>query len=46
VHALSRSVRPALAVAPFRERLRALMEKEANALAREVADLLYARAIR
>jgi len=46
VHALSRSVRPALAVAPFRERLRTLMEKEANALARAVADLLYDRAMR
>ena len=46
VHALSRSVRPALLVAPWRERLRALMEKQANALAREVAHLLYDRAMR
>ncbi len=46
VHALSRSVRPAIAVAPFRERLRTLMEKEANALARAVADMLYDRAMR
>lgn len=46
VHALSRSVRPALLVAPWRERLRALMEKQANALAREVACLLYDRAMR
>jgi hypothetical protein len=46
VHALSRSVRPALLVAPWRERLRALMEKQANALAREVASLLYDRAMR
>ena len=46
VHALSRSVRPALAVAPLRERLRALMESCADSLAREVAGLLYASAMR
>jgi hypothetical protein len=46
VHALSRSVRPALIVAPFRSRLRALMEQRANALAREVAHLLYDAAMR
>jgi hypothetical protein len=46
VHALSRSVRPALAVAPVRERLRALMESRADSLAQEVADLLYAAAMR
>jgi len=46
VHALSRSVRPALIVAPFRSRLRALMEQRANALAREVAHLLYNAAMR
>ena len=46
VHALSRSVRSALLVAPWRERLRALMEKQASALAREVAHLLYDRAMR
>jgi len=46
VHALGRSLRPALLIAPWRERLRALMERQANALAREVADLLYDRAMR
>ena len=46
VHALSRSVRPAILVAPWRERMRALMEKQAHALAREVTDLLYGRAMR
>jgi hypothetical protein len=46
VHALSRSVRPALLVAPFRNRLRALMDERANALAREVAALLYDRPMR
>jgi hypothetical protein len=45
VHALSRSVRPALLVAPWRERLRALMERQADALAHEVAHVLY-RAMR
>jgi predicted membrane protein len=46
VHALSRSVRPALLVAPLRERLRRAMQAQAAALAREVAALLYDRAIR
>ncbi len=46
VHALSRSVRPALLVAPWRGRLYALMSEQANALAREVADLLYDRPMR
>ena len=46
VYALSRSVRPALLVAPWRSRLRALMDDQANALAREVAHLLYDRAMR
>jgi hypothetical protein len=44
--ALSGSVRPALLVAPFRSRLRALMEERANALAQEVARLLYDTAMR
>ena len=46
VHALSRGVRPALLVAPLRERLRSTMETQANALARDVAGLLYDRAMR
>jgi len=46
VHALSRSVRPAFVVAPVRERLRALMESHADSLARDVAGLLYASAMR
>ena len=46
VHALSRSVRPALVVAPLREGLRAVMEAHADSLARETAELLYARSIR
>jgi hypothetical protein len=46
VHALGGSVRPALLVAPVRERLRALMESRADSLAREVAALLYAAAMR
>jgi hypothetical protein len=46
VHALSGSVRPALLVAPFRSRLRALMEERANALAQEVTRLLYDAAMR
>ncbi|HEX7221102.1 MAG TPA: hypothetical protein VF280_17980 [Burkholderiales bacterium] len=46
VHALGGSVRPALLVAPVRERLRALMESRADSLARDVAALLYAAAMR
>jgi hypothetical protein len=46
VHALSGSVRPALLVAPWRSRLRSLMEQRASALAREVAHLLSDRAMR
>jgi hypothetical protein len=46
VHALSRSVRPAVLIAPLRERLRSTMEAQADALARDVAGLLYDRAIR
>lgn len=46
VHALSRSVRPALLVLPWRSRLRALMDEQADALAREVAELLYDLAMR
>lgn len=46
VYALSRSVHPALLVAPWRGRLRALMDQQASALAREVAHLLYDRAMR
>ena len=41
VYALSRSVRPALLVAPLREHLRRTMEQKANLLARDVARLLY-----
>jgi hypothetical protein len=41
VHALSRSVRPALLVAPLRARLRRTMEEQANLLARDLARLLY-----
>jgi len=41
VHALNRSVRLAALIAPLRERLRKAMEERADALAREVADLLY-----
>jgi hypothetical protein len=46
VHALSRSVRPALLVSPLREGLRAMMEGHADSLARETAELLYAPSIR
>jgi hypothetical protein len=46
VHALGRSVRPALLVAPLREGLRAAMEARADSLARETAQLLYAPSIR
>ena len=46
VHALSRSVRPALLVAPLREGLRAVMESRADSLAQDVAGLLYASALR
>jgi hypothetical protein len=46
VHALGRSVRPALLVAPLREGLAALMQARADALAREVAELLYAPSMR
>jgi hypothetical protein len=46
VHALGRSVRLGALVAPLRARLLKTMEAQADSLAREVADLLYARAIR
>lgn len=46
VHALSRAVRPALLVAPLRERLRRTMQAQAAVLAREAAALLYDRAMR
>ena len=46
VHALSRAVRLGALVAPLRARLLKTMEAQADRLAREVADLLYARAMR
>ena len=46
VDSLGACVRPRLLVAPFRSRLRALMDERAGALAREVAHLLYDRAMR
>lgn len=46
VHALSRAVRLGALVAPLRARLLKTMEAQADLLARKVADLLYARAIR
>lgn len=46
VHALSRAVRLGALVAPLRARLLETMEAQADCLAREVADLLYARAMR
>ena len=42
VHALGRSVRLGALLAPVHDRLRRSMEREANALARDVTRLLYA----
>lgn len=46
VHALGGSVRPRLLLAPLRARLRRVMEEQADALAREVSDLIYDTAMR
>lgn len=46
VDALGSSVRVTALLAPLRWRLRAIMDKEADALAREVSDLIYDRPMR
>lgn len=46
VHALGAAVRPRLLLAPLRARLRSIMDEQAHPLARELAELLYARAMR